>query len=150
MLGGKEIYETAQYKYLGVEINKGIQFKALKERLLRSARRRMMTVWGMGTRRGEMRETSTRVRGSVGRVCVGGSRENTKRDGENDSEVQPEDDKRSGVGRVGVVDVERKKRLVEIEVLRQDYEDGRRQTCEASVCRESKETRGRKAEQVVR
>ena len=44
---------------------------------------------------------------SVGRVCVGGSRENTKRDGENDSEVQPEDDKRSGVGRVGVVDVER-------------------------------------------
>ncbi|MFN9380495.1 MAG: RNA-directed DNA polymerase [Bacteroidota bacterium] len=54
MLGGKEIYETAQYKYLGVEINKGIQFKALKERLLRSARRRMMTVWGMGMRRGEM------------------------------------------------------------------------------------------------
>ena len=37
---------------------------------------------------------------------MGGSRENTKRDGENDSEVQPEDDKRSGVGRVGVVDVE--------------------------------------------
>ena len=33
---------------------------------------------------------------------MGGSRENTKRDGENDSEVQPEDDKRSGVGRVGV------------------------------------------------
>ena len=66
------------------------------------------------------------------------------------SEVQPEDDKRSGVGRVGVVDVERKKRLVEIEVLWQDCEDGRRQTCEASVCRESKETRGRKAEQVVR
>ena len=55
MLGGKEIYETAQYKYLGVEINKGIQFKALKERLLlRSARRRMMTVWGMGMRRGKM------------------------------------------------------------------------------------------------
>ena len=51
-------------------------------------------------------ETSTRVRGSsVGRVCVGGSRsrENTKRDGENDYEVQPEDDKRSGVGRVGPV-----------------------------------------------
>ena len=122
----------------------------------------MMTVWGMGMRRGEMPvsdcvrvanvgETSTRVRGSsVGRVCVGGSGENTKRDGENDSEVQPEDDKRSGVGRVGVVDVERKKRLVEIEVLWQDCEDGRRQTCEASVCRESKETRGRKAEQVVR
>ena len=132
MLGGKEIYETAQYKYLGVKINKGIHFKALKERLLRSARRRMMmTVWGMGMRRGEMPvykrlcssvanvgETSTRIRGSsVGRVCVGGSGENTKRDGKNDSEVQPEDDKRSGVGRVGVVDVERKKRLVEIEVL---------------------------------
>jgi len=63
-------------------------------------------------------ETSTRVRGSsVGRVCVGGSGENTKRDGENDSEVQPEDDKRSGVGRVGVVDVESKKRLDETEVL---------------------------------
>ena len=61
-------------------------------------------------------ETSTRVRGSsVGRVCVGGA-ERIQRDGENDSEVQPEDDKRSGVGRVGVVDVERKKRLVE-EVL---------------------------------
>ena len=78
MLGGKEIYETAQYKYLGVEINKGIQFKALKERLLRSARRRMMTVWGMGMRRGEMPvsdcvrvadvgETSTGVRQQCGR-----------------------------------------------------------------------------------
>jgi hypothetical protein len=161
MLGGKEIYETAQHKYLGVEIHKGIHFTAVKERLLRSARRRMMTVGNGDEERRDARkrlcssvanvgETSTRVRGSsVGRVCVGGSGENTKRDGKNDSEVQPEDDKRSGVGRVGVVDVERKKRFVEIEVLWQG-EDGRRQTCEASVCRESKETRGRKAEQVVR
>ena len=72
MLGGKEIYETAQYKYLGVEISKGIHFKALKERLLRSARRRMMTVWGMGMRRGEMPVSDcVRVWQTLGRPALG-------------------------------------------------------------------------------
>ena len=55
MLGGKEIYETAQYKYLGVDINKGIQFKALKERLLRSGRR-MMSVGNGDEERRDVRK----------------------------------------------------------------------------------------------
>ena len=47
-------------------------------------------------------ETSTRVRGSsVGRVCVGGSGENTKRDGENDSEVQPKMTNEAVLGELG-------------------------------------------------
>ena len=95
----------------------------------------------MGNEDEERRDARKRLCSSVADVgaavwgeCVWEGAERIQREMANDSEVQPEDDKRSGVGRVGVVDVERKKRLVEIEVLWQDCEDGRRQTCEASVC----------------
>jgi hypothetical protein len=54
MLGGEQIEETARYKYLGMDLGKGIQFKALKDRLWKNARKRMMIVWAMGMRSGEL------------------------------------------------------------------------------------------------
>jgi hypothetical protein len=54
MLGGKQIEETARHKYLGMDLVKGIHFKTLKDRLLKNARRRMMIVWAMGMRGGEL------------------------------------------------------------------------------------------------
>jgi hypothetical protein len=53
-LAGVEIGETKSYKYLGVELKSGLSFKAYKERVLKKARRRMMQVWAIGMRKGEL------------------------------------------------------------------------------------------------
>ena len=103
MLGGKQIFETDQYKYLGVDLGKGLHFKVLKDRLVKNAKKRMMLVWAMGMRTGDLPvedlmssvegvgETSTRVRSSsVGRSQVGRGGEGAERNGEDDFEMQPE------------------------------------------------------------
>jgi Reverse transcriptase (RNA-dependent DNA polymerase) len=53
-LAGVEIEETETYKYLGVELVSGLNFKTLKERFVAEARKRMMLVWAMGMRKGEL------------------------------------------------------------------------------------------------
>ena len=53
-LAGAEIQETTSYKYLGVDLVSGLNFKKLKARIVASARKRMMLVWAMGMRRGEL------------------------------------------------------------------------------------------------
>jgi hypothetical protein len=53
-LAGVEIQETDSYKYLGVDLVSGLNFKKLKERIVADARKRMMLVWAMGMRRGEL------------------------------------------------------------------------------------------------
>ena len=53
-LAGAEIHETTTYKYLGVELVSGLNFKKLKERTVAEARKRMMLVWAMGMRRGQL------------------------------------------------------------------------------------------------
>ena len=52
MLAGKQIGETSVYKYLGVELCKGINFKLFKDRKVKEARQWMMRVWAMGMRGG--------------------------------------------------------------------------------------------------
>ena len=47
MLAGKQIGETSVYKYLGVELCKGLNFKLFKDRKVKEARQRMMRVWAM-------------------------------------------------------------------------------------------------------
>jgi len=54
MLAGVEIEETDSYKYLGVDLVSGLNFKNLKARYVADARKRMMLVWAMGMRRGEL------------------------------------------------------------------------------------------------
>ena len=54
MLAGKQIGETSVYKYLGVELCKGLNFKLFKDRKVKEARQRMMRVWAMGMRGGQM------------------------------------------------------------------------------------------------
>ena len=49
-----EIHETDTYKYLGVELVSGLHFKKVKTRFVAEARKRMMLVWAMGMRRGEL------------------------------------------------------------------------------------------------
>ena len=46
-LAGEEILETESYKYLGVDLVSGLNFKKLKEKYITDARR-MMLVWAMG------------------------------------------------------------------------------------------------------
>ena len=53
-LAGVEIHETDTYKYLGVELVSGLNFKKVKTRFVAEARKRMMLVWAMGMRRGEL------------------------------------------------------------------------------------------------
>ncbi len=53
-LAGVEIQETDAYKYLGVDLVSGLNFKKLKARYVAEARKRMMLVWAMGMRRGEL------------------------------------------------------------------------------------------------
>ena len=53
-LAGVEIHETDTYKYLGVELVSGLNFKKVKTRFVTEARKRMMLVWAMGMRRGEL------------------------------------------------------------------------------------------------
>ena len=53
-LAGEEIQETECYKYLGVELVGRLDFKKLKERYVAEARKRMMLVWAMGMRGGEL------------------------------------------------------------------------------------------------
>ena len=53
-LAGEEIQETGSYKYLGIELVSGLDFKKLKERYVAEARKRMMLVWAMGMRGGEL------------------------------------------------------------------------------------------------
>jgi hypothetical protein len=53
-LAGVEIQETESYTYLGVELVSRLNFKKLKERCVANARKRMMLVWAMGMRRGEL------------------------------------------------------------------------------------------------
>ena len=53
-LAGVEIEETEMYKYLGVELVSALNFKLMKSRLVAEARKRMMLVWAMGMRRGEL------------------------------------------------------------------------------------------------
>ena len=54
MLAGKQIGETSVEKYLGVELCKGLNFKLFKDRKVKEARQRMMRVWAMGMRGGQM------------------------------------------------------------------------------------------------
>ena len=142
MLGGKEIYETAQYKYLGVEINKGIQFKEGKttekrettyddcvgngDEERRDARKRLYSSVA------DVGETSTRVRGSsVGRVCVWEEAERIQREmARMILKCSPKMTNEAVLGELGWW----RRDLLRDEVLWQDCEDGRRQTCEASVC----------------
>ena len=49
-----KIQETDTYKYLGVELVSGLNFKKVKSRFVAEARKRMMLVWAMGMRRGEL------------------------------------------------------------------------------------------------
>ena len=42
------------YKYLGVELKSGLCFKQYKARIVAEARKRMMRVWAMGMRGGEL------------------------------------------------------------------------------------------------
>jgi hypothetical protein len=44
---GKQIEETTTYKYLGVELGKGLHFKLFKDRKIKEARQKMMRVWAM-------------------------------------------------------------------------------------------------------
>ena len=53
-LAGVEIQETGSYKYLGVDLVSRLNFKKMKERYVAQARKRMMMVWAMGMRRGEL------------------------------------------------------------------------------------------------
>jgi len=53
-LAGVEVGEACVYKYLGIEIRSGLCFKQYKARILTEARRRMMLVWAMGIRQGEL------------------------------------------------------------------------------------------------
>ena len=53
-LAGVDIQETDSYKYLGVDLVSSLNFKKLKSRLVADARKRMMLVWAMGMRRGEL------------------------------------------------------------------------------------------------
>ena len=53
-LAGVEIQETDSYKYLGVDLVSGLNFKKLKQRYVADARKRMMAVWAMGMRGGEL------------------------------------------------------------------------------------------------
>ena len=53
-LAGVEVGEACVYKYLGIEIRSGLCFKQYKARILTEARRRMMLVWAMGIREGEL------------------------------------------------------------------------------------------------
>src|SRR3954466_7718503 len=53
-LAGEEIQETECYKYLGVELVGRLDYKKLKERYVAEARKRMMMVWAMGMRGGEL------------------------------------------------------------------------------------------------
>ena len=47
-LAGVEIQETESYKYLGVDLVSGLNFKQLKGRFVAEARKRMMLVWAIG------------------------------------------------------------------------------------------------------
>ena len=53
-LAGVDIQETDSYKYLGVDLVSSLNFKKLKSRLVADARKRLMLVWAMGMRRGEL------------------------------------------------------------------------------------------------
>ena len=53
-LAGEEVQETESYKYLGVELVSRPDFKKLKQRYVAEARKRMMSVWAMGMRGGEL------------------------------------------------------------------------------------------------
>ena len=53
-LAGEEIQETDSYKYLGVDLVSGLNFKKLKTRIVAKARKRMMLVCAMGMRSGEL------------------------------------------------------------------------------------------------
>ena len=155
----EKIYETAQYKYLGVEINKGIHFKALKERLLRSARRRMMTVWGMGMRRGEMpvsdcvRVWQTLVRPALeyGAVvwgeCVWEEAERIQREmARMILKCSPKMTNEAVLGELGWWTLKGRRDLLRLKYYGKIVKMGEDRLVKA----ESKETRGRKAEQVVR
>ena len=85
------------YKYLGVELVSALNFKLMKSRLVAEARKRMMLVWAMGMRRGELpvadcrRSWNALVRPvleyGVGGCKVGGSRSGTEGDGKDDFAV---------------------------------------------------------------
>ena len=53
-LAGAEIQETESYKYLGVDMVSRLNVKKMKERYVAKARKRMMLVWAMGMRGGEL------------------------------------------------------------------------------------------------
>ena len=53
-LAGVEIGETESHKYLGIELVKQLNFKKVKDRFAAEAKKRMMTVWAMGMRKGEL------------------------------------------------------------------------------------------------
>ena len=59
-LAGAEIGETQSYKYLGIDLVSGLNFKKVKERMITKARKRMQ-VWAMGMRGGELVEDCRRV-----------------------------------------------------------------------------------------
>ena len=53
-LVGVEIGETDKYKYLGIDLRSGLCFKQYRARIVAEARKRMMLVWAMGMRGGEL------------------------------------------------------------------------------------------------
>ena len=53
-LAGTQIGETDKYKYLGVDLVSGLNFKLFKHRMIVEARKRMMLVWAMGMRTGKL------------------------------------------------------------------------------------------------
>ena len=53
-LAGVEIGETDKYKYLGIDLRSGLCFKQYRDRIVAEARKRMMLVWAMGMRGGEL------------------------------------------------------------------------------------------------
>jgi len=100
ILAGKQIEETTTYKYLGVELGKGLHFKLFKDRKIKEARQKMMRVWAMGMRGGQLpviqcvNVWKTLVRpvleyGAIyGRCDLARGRADTEADGEDDFEMQ--------------------------------------------------------------
>jgi len=95
-LAGVEIGETEVYKYLGVELTSGLCFKQYKARILAEARKRMVLMWAMGMREGELsvkdcvRVWQALVRPVLeyGTVVWGEVKwEQAQRDGKDDSEM---------------------------------------------------------------
>ena len=54
MWKGEELEEVAEYKYLGMLVEKGGRWKKTKEKMLRKARRAAALAWNMAVRGGDM------------------------------------------------------------------------------------------------